>query len=90
MSDLISRKAVMNHIENEYREWGEEYDALQILGDIEDMPSAEKRGKWIISKVNGQYQCSNCGMFTGLTAEDVESGFYLMKYCGNCGARMEE
>ena len=31
----------MRHIENEYREWGEEYDALQILGDIEDAPAVD-------------------------------------------------
>jgi hypothetical protein len=31
----------MSHIENEYRKWGDDYDAEQILGDIEDMPAAE-------------------------------------------------
>ena len=41
MNDLISRHAVMNRIENEYRKWGDEYDVSQILGDIEDLPSAE-------------------------------------------------
>ena len=40
MSDLISRSTLMSHIENERRQWGEDYDAEQILGDIEDFPSA--------------------------------------------------
>lgn len=40
MSDLISRKALTEHIESEYRQWGEDYDAEQILGDIEDFPAA--------------------------------------------------
>ena len=40
MSDLISRSALMSHIENERRQWGEDYDAEQILGDIEDTPTA--------------------------------------------------
>lgn len=40
MSDLINRKALMEHIESEYRQWGEDYDAEQILGDIEDFPTA--------------------------------------------------
>ena len=40
MSDYISKKAIMNHIESEYRKWGEDYDAEQILGDIEDFPNA--------------------------------------------------
>lgn len=35
--DAISRKALISHIENQSREWGEDYDAQQILGDIEDM-----------------------------------------------------
>ena len=39
MSDLISRSALMGHIENERREWGEDYDVEQILGDIEDAPT---------------------------------------------------
>lgn len=38
--DLVSRKALMSHIESEYRQWGEDYDAEQILGDIEDIPPA--------------------------------------------------
>lgn len=40
MSDLISRKALTEHIESEYRQWGEDYDVEQILGDIEDFPTA--------------------------------------------------
>ena len=40
MSNLINRKALMEHIESEYRQWGEDYDAEQILGDIEDFPTA--------------------------------------------------
>ena len=40
MSDLISRSELISHIEREYREYGEDYDAEQILGDIEDMQTA--------------------------------------------------
>lgn len=36
MSDLISKKALMSLIENQYQQWGDDYDATQILGDIED------------------------------------------------------
>lgn len=39
-SDLISRRALMSRIESERRQWGEDYDAEQILGDIEDAPTA--------------------------------------------------
>lgn len=41
---MIDEKKLMSHIENQYREWGEEYTAEQILGDIEDFP---KVGEWI-------------------------------------------
>lgn len=40
MGDLISRKALTSHIESQSREWGEEYDVEQILGDIEDFETA--------------------------------------------------
>ena len=34
MSDLIRRSELIRRIESEYREYGEDYDAEQILGDI--------------------------------------------------------
>ena len=37
---MISRKALISHIESEYRQWGEDYDVEQILGDIEDFSTA--------------------------------------------------
>ena len=40
MSDLISRSTLMSHIESERRKWGDDYDVEQILGDIEDTPTA--------------------------------------------------
>ena len=46
--DAVSRKALISHIENQSRKWGEDYDAQQILGDIEDMPSVKpQEPKWI-------------------------------------------
>lgn len=40
MSDLIRRSTLMSRIESERRQWGDDYDVEQILGDIEDMPTA--------------------------------------------------
>ena len=40
MSDLISRSTLMSRIESERRQWGDDYDVEQILGDIEDAPTA--------------------------------------------------
>ena len=39
--DVISRQAFMSHIESEYRKWGEEYDAYQVLSDLDDFPSIQ-------------------------------------------------
>ena len=41
---MIDEKKLIERIQYEYKQWGDEYDALQILGDIEDMP---KVGEWI-------------------------------------------
>ena len=63
--DAISRKALISHIENQSREWGEDYDAQQILGDIEDMPSVKpQEPKWIpvserLPKKGKQVLCCN-------------------------------
>lgn len=64
MDDLISRHAAMNHIENEHREWGDEYDAMQILGDLEDFPPAQQGQRWIpvserLPEKNGRYLVTN-------------------------------
>lgn len=59
MSDYISKKKLISHIEAEYKSFGEDYDALQILGDIEDFPTEERQhGQWIFK--NGKYRCSVC------------------------------
>lgn len=48
MSDYISKKKLISHIEAEYKSFGEDYDALQILGDIEDFKTEEiPQGEWI-------------------------------------------
>ena len=39
-NDLISRSALISRIERERRQYGEDYDIEQILGDIEDTPTA--------------------------------------------------
>ena len=57
MDDLISRQRLLRHVENQHRQWGNDYDAEQILGDLEDFPSAQQ---WISAHnifpgVNGKY-----------------------------------
>jgi len=88
--DAISRKVLISHIENQSREWGEDYDAQQILGDIEDMPSVklqEPNTGWRIA--HGMYEdrfwCS-CGYI-----RIMDGRMNKWKFCPVCGgARMVE
>ena len=38
---MIDEKKLTKHIEKQYWLWGEKYDAMQILGDIEDFPKVD-------------------------------------------------
>lgn len=85
MSDLISRQAAMDALNNELRcgavinQCGLEA-AYEV---IEDLPSAEpKRGKWVDDGDPLMLTCGNCG-------------YAVMRYnntpfCPNCGADMRE
>lgn len=44
MNDLISRKRMLNKIREQRKELGDDYDLLQIIEDVEDLPSAQE---WI-------------------------------------------
>lgn len=104
MDDLISRQAAIDAVEaitwyhqnrnNEmvsganselHQEW---YKADDIYAALDNVPTAEKRGKWIVHKSPDEYHCGlvECPFCrTELIAEPNEYCF-----CPNCGARMEE
>lgn len=94
MAEHINKAELMAHIESEIREWGEDYDAEQILGDIEDFPAADvverKHGEWIKERHPRmkyfQYKCSKCKKFSGLNDEEW---IWKPNYCPNCGADMK-
>ena len=60
MSDLISRSELIRRIESEYREYGEDYDVEQILGDIEDMQTAYSVDKVVeeLEKIRAKKTCN--------------------------------
>lgn len=90
MDDLISRQAALDAIDKNRK------DLLSLGMDgaehilvhygrrvIEELPTAEKIGKWIGSEdFDEYYRCSECGK-----GETQFGGLY--RYCPNCGARME-
>lgn len=94
MQDLISRQMAIdalsaildnpNHAEFLYGD--------EICKTLQDLPSAERLGRWIeeYSANHFQAKCSACGESTlyGITY-DLEGNAYYMNYCPNCGARME-
>lgn len=94
MDDLISRQAAICAIE-EYADrlqmvnWEENpgvpYKAHALnwaINTLRDLPSAERRGRWIIDKEFSNIgRCSFCGDRWGSVDQ--------MNYCPSCGARME-
>lgn len=90
MAEYISKAAIVSRIESQAREWGEDYDAQQILGDVEDFPAADVRpvvrGEWnVISSFDDcvYARCMNCKI--------VQVFYYnkpLTNFCPNCGAYM--
>ena len=84
---FIRKDALISHIEVEAERYGEEYDAWQILGDIEDFPEIEaepiQEARWFLDG-DDTARCSNCK--TVIKGE----AFYWRNnyYCYHCGAKM--
>ena len=89
--DLIKRKQAIKAIENLqdcYNGFSDTYDKACIIGVLEELPSAEKTGRWVFigeyicidGFMNSVWKCNQCGW---KVVDDSN-------YCPNCGARMEE
>lgn len=98
MDDLISRRAAIKTIDdlpNCYNGYSDTYDKACIIGVLEQLPSAEKHGKWIteydswggLFKTVRAHKCSICGHY--LDFDGVNAGRGDANYCPNCGASME-
>lgn len=106
MSDLISRQDAISALKDnvieiggdDFTEKGVHEDDIDAI--INKLPSAQperKRGYWInLDSDEENYddiRCSNCGMsFTVDAYGWCDIGFTVddLKFCPNCGARMEE
>ena len=96
MSDLISRQAAIDAI----CEHGTELERRgitvlsvanhkQVTVDLlENLPSAERHGKWIDPEDSTCYKCSVCGEYATQEYGLTEPLFW--HYCPNCGAKMDE
>ena len=83
MDDLISRQAAIDVLATMQGLCTSKTALVQnskIWQQIKDLPSAERRGRWI-DKDGGIATCSECGERWGVWS--------VMNYCPNCGARMD-
>ena len=91
MNDLISRQAAIDALVK--HSYLIRYDfgftsienGMTITGikqALSELPSAERRGRWIDGK------CNRCGTHAPYWA--MASTYYLSEYCPNCGAKMDE
>lgn len=93
MKDLISRQAAIDEVINLWADKPFGNPALVEIKDcIEALPSAERKGHWIML-THRKAKCSSCGVVEYTNGIDLTmSGciFYATKpYCPHCGARME-
>ena len=95
MDDLISRQAAIDALYELFRNRPLDYGRVQIRGDvlmtIENIPSAERHGKWEIAddmpRLDNTFsiRCSLCGQLMLAHPNDENPNF-----CCNCGAKMVE
>lgn len=87
MSDLIDRQAAIEAVDglpNCYNGYSDTYDKACIIGLLEELPSAERKGKWIdVERAPRVYRCSVCGY-----ALEAQEWGIRSNYCPHCGARM--
>ena len=98
MSDLISRQAAIDGIADIFEEWKaldieEVTYALQEVSErLQNLPTAEKRGKWISEIDTGEemLKCSVCEARVIKAHYEKAVGTEGFKHCPYCGARMEQ
>ena len=88
MDDLISRRAAVEKLTSNLT-YMRTFGADRSIDLIEELPSVEpKKGKWIYTgeddgNGNAYCNCSICG------AGESHSRQVKVRYCWNCGAKME-
>lgn len=89
--DTISRQAAIDaliELTIQRDKWDDKEGFAQKRGidaaicAIEDLPSAERRGRWVYNQnfAEPPFKCSSCGTAQGR----------LSRYCPDCGAKMDE
>lgn len=76
MADLIDRQAAIDAVRSYYDGCDEQEESIEER--IEQLPSAERHGRWIYTPTSPLgYTCSECG-----------KTMCYFNYCPHCGATM--
>ena len=78
LTDLINRQDAIEALDTGL--WGVEWDKALATAMLKDLPSAERKGKWIDMNTSTtmympRYKCSICGNWANHS-----------NYCPNCGS----
>ena len=98
MEDLISRKALLDTLQNHFGQdlayLGEDLqycqEAVQFAPSIEAEPVRHGRWDevWCFDYMDYTHYCSECN-YDALTKEGTMHDEVLTSYCPNCGAKMD-
>ena len=88
--DAVSRVDLIDKLETVDKRYGSDFywEVRKIVDNLPSVTPVQKKGKWLNKNVNCHHfygKCSKCGK------EFCVDTWYTqnMKYCPNCGARME-
>lgn len=88
MRDLIDRQAAINFkVSHGINECGVLYVPYgEVKKYLEQLPSAQRTGRWIDDELMCKARCSVCGEEFSWMDNDMDRFWF----CPNCGAKMEE
>lgn len=92
--DLISRQAAIDAF---YKCPNINWTTLDVLAKIKELPSAERRGKWVPYEFGNRlwHKCTACGVADKYIDQVTRANGTICElvakrpYCPNCGAKME-
>ena len=84
MSDLISRQAVLDELKK--WDWQDLYLPIHFKQILDDVPSVENRGEWILDESDNSVECNKC--LCQIYPNDISYG--EPHFCPNCGADMRK